>query len=143
MSKKHTKTAAPEVEPKVWKLVLPPQPTRNNDPEDHPYFHYGDAVPPDGSLGPQPKHGFWEDWRKTNPGLHLLYVKTAVRHLRLIDNQLSELHMESNLNLTDMIEAMQHQRMVLVFSNAAYWDAAEILRGLRLDAGSRIVGDEQ
>lgn len=119
-----------------WKLELPPLPQINNDPDAHPYFQYkfGRRY----QLGPEPKLGFQDDWRKKNPGLHMLYTKTAVRHLRLIDEQLTNLHNESNLNLGEMIEAIQHQRMVLVFSNAAYWDAEEILRSMGLRVGSVI-----
>ena len=70
---------------------------------------------------------FKEDHRKTNPGLHLLYVKTAVVHLTVIDECLKKLEYQSNLNMLDSIQALYKERGKLVKNNAAYADAQEIL----------------
>jgi hypothetical protein len=74
------------------------------------------------------------DHRKDNPALHMLYVKTAVQHLSIIDRQIRELSNLANLNMSDMIEAMVAQREKLIEENAAYFDAEHILEILRGNA---------
>lgn len=77
------------------------------------------------------------DFRKENPKLHMLYVKWACRHLTIIDRQIRELHELSNLNMLDMIAAMDEQRRKLIRENAAYHDANEILKEIRIGNGHR------
>lgn len=77
-------------------------------------------------------HVFEQDQRKENPGLHMLYTCTAVEHLRLIDNSIRRMWDTSNLNMHDMIGAMQEQRDKLVNTNAAYAQADAILHSLKL-----------
>jgi hypothetical protein len=89
---------------------------------------------------------FKVDYRQSNPGLHMLYVKTAVDHLALIDRQMAELSGRANGNLLDMVEAMEKQREKLVTENAAYFDAAhilEILRGTANPSGMKVGRDEE
>jgi hypothetical protein len=74
---------------------------------------------------------FTEDRRTDNPGLHLLYVKWAIMHLRSIDNALKDLERHSNLNLLDIMQAMHVERQKLVDTNAAYADAQEIITAYR------------
>ena len=73
---------------------------------------------------------FSQDWRKTNPGLHLLYVKTAVKHLVAIDDMLLKLNDFSNGNMMGAIEALDNERAKLVKTNAAYADADEIIKSI-------------
>lgn len=70
---------------------------------------------------------FMFDHRKTNPTLHLLYVKTAVQHLLILDSFLVRLHNLANLNLVEAISALSKERERLVKTNAAYADAQEII----------------
>lgn len=72
-------------------------------------------------------NGFKLDLRKENPGLHLLYVKWAVKHLVLLDSMIQRLWSEANLNLWDAGMALKKERDRLVKKNAAYADAQEIL----------------
>ena len=44
---------------------------------------------------------FKEDYRKSNAALHLLYTKSAVKHLRLLDRILLDLNNMANLNMLD------------------------------------------
>lgn len=81
---------------------------------------------------PNAKPTFEQDHRKTNPGLHLFYVKTAVTHLRTIDKCQEALGNHSNGNLLDMQVAINTQRWLLVANDAAYADAQEILESLDL-----------
>lgn len=67
------------------------------------------------------------DFRKEKPALHLLYVKWACKHLTIIDECMQRLSDQSNLNLTDMLAAMEQERAKLILENAAYADAQEIL----------------
>ena len=85
----------------------------------------------------QPTSSF-ADHRKTNPGLHLLYVKWAVQHLRAIDLAIQSLGRFSNLNLIDSLSALQIERAKLVEGNAAYTEAHAILYVLGLDAESEV-----
>ena len=69
--------------------------------------------------------------KKNNAGLHLLYVKWAVRHLALIDECIKKLGDQSNINLYDMISAMVIERDKLITTNEAYRDAKEILDSIK------------
>jgi hypothetical protein len=80
---------------------------------------------------PPPKE-FVEDRRKDNPGLHMHYVKTAVGHLMLIDNSYKSFCEQSNFNVYGFIEAIKNERLRLCTTNAAYWDANEILDSIGL-----------
>lgn len=70
---------------------------------------------------------FKEDHRETNPSLHMLYTKWAVRHLTLIDQILEAIASEANGNLLPLYASVEKQRKRLVTRNAAYHDAQEIL----------------
>lgn len=72
-----------------------------------------------------------KDHRESNPGLHLLYVKWAVLHLKEIDNCMEKLLKFSNINLHDVVQAMHLEREKLITENAAYADANEILLSLQ------------
>ena len=74
---------------------------------------------------------FTIDNRDSNPHLHMLYVKWAVKHLVAIDKAIECLSDMHNLNLFDIIEAMQIQRDKLINENAAYADADEILNSIK------------
>lgn len=76
----------------------------------------------------QKKSPFQTDFRKTNPNLHMFYVKQAVLHLREIDRAIRSLDRLSNLNMSDVIQAMLTERKRLVEENAAYADAQEIIQ---------------
>lgn len=67
------------------------------------------------------------DVRQSNPGLHLLYVKWAVKHLTMLDRMLHELGSCSNINMNDAFRALFNQRRYLVENNPAYGDAHEML----------------
>lgn len=69
-----------------------------------------------------------EDYHETNPGLHLLYVKYAIGHLRAIDDALKTFSDFSNLNMHGPQQALYEQRLLLVKRNMAYADADEIIR---------------
>ncbi len=73
---------------------------------------------------------FKKDWRVENPGLHLLYVKLGVQHLRAIDECRERLLAFSNLNLWDAALALARERAKLVRENAAYADANEVLKSI-------------
>jgi hypothetical protein len=73
---------------------------------------------------------FKEDHRTENPALHLLYVKTGVKHLRAIDECMKKFQEFSNLNLYGAMDALRKERAKLVTENAAYADADEILLSL-------------
>lgn len=74
---------------------------------------------------------FSSDHRRDNPNLHMLYVKTAVRHLTMVDRMVKELYEESNWNATLFAEALSEKRDHMVESDAAYADADEMIRQLR------------
>lgn len=76
------------------------------------------------------KSQFASDFRKSKPNLHMLYVKWACQHLVAIDQCLERLDSFSNLNLADIMVAMQEERAKLLRENAAYADAQEILEGI-------------
>lgn len=73
---------------------------------------------------------FTSDYRKTNPSLHMLYVKTACRHLAMLDQTIQRFVMEANLNLHDSMGALIEERQKLVQTSAAHADADEILQDL-------------
>lgn len=64
---------------------------------------------------------------ENNPGLHLFYVKKAVKHLRLIDNIIDRLGWESSTNLMSLIQSIGEERQKLIDTNPAFKDAREIL----------------
>ena len=74
---------------------------------------------------------FKVDHREENAGLHLLYVKTAVKHLKYIDEVLGKLDDFANMNILDLSCAIQKERTKLVKENAAYADADEIVQIFR------------
>jgi uncharacterized 2Fe-2S/4Fe-4S cluster protein (DUF4445 family) len=78
-------------------------------------------------MAEQTEKKFEHDVREENPGLHLLYVKTAVKHLTLIDRMLQVVEDQANLNMLDLLTAMAAERQKLLDTNAAYADAQEIL----------------
>lgn len=90
----------------------------------------------------QKNQEFATDFREKKPALHLLYVKWACKHLTVIDDCIQRLSDLSNLNLTDMIAAMQEQRDKLVAENAAYVDAQEILDSIAGLDGKRDKDDK-
>lgn len=69
--------------------------------------------------------------RETNPGLHLLYVKTACKHLAMIDSMIKRVSACSNLNMDNLMFAIIDEREKLVTDDAAYADADEILQSLK------------
>jgi len=73
---------------------------------------------------------FTQDFRKENPGLHLLYVKTAVKHLHLIGQMMRQASDCSNMNMLGVYDALLKEREILVTTNAAYADADEILKSI-------------
>lgn len=74
-----------------------------------------------------PGDDFESDFRKTNPPLHLFYVKLACRNLSIIDRHLMELDAASSTSLADLSVAVRRERQKLVEEDAAYADAHEIL----------------
>lgn len=82
---------------------------------------------------------FTEDWRKDNPGLHMLYVKSALEHLTAIDLAIARFDSFSNLNMMDPIAALGGARSKLVNTNAAYYDASTMIDSIektrRLQSG--------
>lgn len=80
------------------------------------------------------------DFSEENPGLHLLYVKWACKHLAMIDKMIAKLHNQSNTNLHDFITALQEVRAAKVHTCRAYRDADEILVMIR--TGKDPVADE-
>jgi hypothetical protein len=82
------------------------------------------------------------DHRKSNPRLHMLYVKWAVRHLAIIDRILDEVWGLGNLNMTDVAVAVQTERKKLVESNPAYLDADLIIKHYQSGQSGRPLSDE-
>lgn len=70
---------------------------------------------------------FESDFRVKNPALHMLYTKTAVKHLIAIDETIKMFCEMANGNLLGVIDSLQIERMTLVNVNAAYAEANEIL----------------
>lgn len=73
---------------------------------------------------------FPKDHRQTNPGLHMLYTKTAVVHLVEIDKAIRTFGNFANLNMLDIQSALFTERKKLVTENAAYAEADEILKSI-------------
>jgi hypothetical protein len=73
---------------------------------------------------------FKNDYRQSNPGLHLLYVKWAVAHLAAADRMIRELYGFANLNAREMGVALEDAYARLVATDAAYADADEIVRSV-------------
>lgn len=71
---------------------------------------------------------FKTDFRKTNPTLHLLYVKWAVANLVVIDRAIKQLEKQANISLYGTIYALIKERNKLLKEDAAYADANEILQ---------------
>jgi len=76
-------------------------------------------------------HEFEQDHRKSNPGLHLLYVKWAIQHLTTINVSIEKISKYSNLNMFDILNAMWKEREKLIKNNAAYADAQEIISSIQ------------
>lgn len=71
---------------------------------------------------------FKSDFRKTNPALHLLYVKWAVANLVAIDRAIKKLEKLACFSLYGSIAALFKERDRLVKEDAAHADAFEILQ---------------
>jgi len=76
------------------------------------------------------KKSYEFDQRKNNPGLHMLYTKTAIIHLVAIRKMLKKLYSFANTNMTDMIIAIHEQEEKLIETSAAYAEANEILTSI-------------
>ena len=71
---------------------------------------------------------FKSDFRKTNPALHLLYVKWAVANLVAIDHATKKLEKQCHCSLFEAIGALVKEKSRLVKEDAAHADAYEILQ---------------
>jgi hypothetical protein len=78
-------------------------------------------------LKKDPKEGS----RKTNPGLHALYVGWAVKHLAVIEECTLKISNLANLNMNDILIAIYKEKEKLIKINPAYMDAMEILNSIR------------
>jgi len=87
-------------------------------------------------------HVFKEDWRKTNPSLHILYMTWAVEHLRAVDEALTKFHDFANLNMHGPIASLEEARNTLTNENAAYYQADQMLKSVGLVVGARVVSPE-
>lgn len=92
----------------------------------HTYYLLDDTTPwiPESEVS---RCQYEADHRCSNPGLHMLYVKSAVKHLAILDRMIAELYGQSNLNLTDAICGLQEAREKLLRTNPAYIDAQEVI----------------
>lgn len=81
--------------------------------------------------------GFKEDYSEKNPGLHLLYVKWAVKHLYEVNKMIIRLDQFHNVNMVDFVLAIIKEKEKIIKSNKAYFDANEIIEsiGLGLEKG--------
>jgi hypothetical protein len=79
----------------------------------------------------KPEPDYIEDYRKTNPDLHQLYTKWAVRNLAIIDQAIHRLCDIAQVTMVDMVTAMQAERQKLIDNHASYADADEILKSVR------------
>ncbi len=68
------------------------------------------------------------DHSKSNPGLHMLYVKSAVRTLLDIDSALAEFYGRANGNYLDTIIAVQKARADLIKYDQAFVDAQDFVK---------------
>lgn len=64
----------------------------------------------------------------TNPGLYLLHIKDAFKHLLFIDAMLKKLRNFSNINMLDLIHAIEVERKKLTTKNPAYDDADDLIQ---------------
>ena len=78
---------------------------------------------------------FPEDYRKSNPGLHMLYTKWAIPHLVEIDKAIHKFDSFSNLNMLGVTIALFKEREKLVKENAAYAEADAILKTIQKHGG--------
>jgi hypothetical protein len=72
----------------------------------------------------------FQDVSVSNPKLHTLFVKVAVKHLVVIDKCIDNLLQFSSIHMLGFVEAINHERNVLTRDNAAYADASEILQSI-------------
>jgi hypothetical protein len=81
---------------------------------------------------PQPKqpHQFLHDERNANQKLHLLYMKWAIKHLMALDCIQKEIGEFANGNLLGVQVALERERRTLIQTNAAYFDAQEVLHSI-------------
>lgn len=86
------------------------------------------AKPSNDSAQPLTNTGrFKHDHRKTNPGLHRLYVEWAVRHLAVYEQAMRAFGNESNLNMLDGLYVLGAERAKLIRENAAYAEADKLI----------------
>lgn len=78
---------------------------------------------------------FSEDYRESNPKLHMLYTKWAIPHLVEIDKALRKFDSFSNLNMLGVTIALFKEREKLVKENAAYAEADAILKTIQKCGG--------
>lgn len=71
---------------------------------------------------------FERDERKTNPGLHRLYVEWAVKHLAVFEKAIQAFSTQSNLNALDGPAALFTERDKLIQTNAAYAEADKLIK---------------
>lgn len=71
---------------------------------------------------------FQSDFRKTNPALHLLYVKWAVANLVTLDRAIKQIEKRGHNSLNEACRALIKERNKLVKEDAAHADANEILQ---------------
>lgn len=90
------------------------------------------ASPPNTYIGKTPPREYEYDVSLSNPGLHELYVNTAMIHLKAINKMIKKVDRFSNVNMMDLQGALWDNRQKLIDENTAYRDAAA-----RLMAGHR------
>lgn len=75
---------------------------------------------------------FEEDHRRTNPGLHNLYVRGAYEDLRIVRACLDELEARSRVPASIMAGALHEAMQKEIERSAAFFEAAALLfTGLR------------
>jgi hypothetical protein len=72
-----------------------------------------------------------QEARRENPGLHALYVRTAVQHILALNKAIDDLGRFSNTNLMDAQIALVKARDFLIDTDPAFVDANEILDGIQ------------
>lgn len=87
---------------------------------------FGKAKPKKARKKKEPN--FSTDWRKDNPGLHLHYVKSAVRHLMLLHTLTKVLWDQSNWKTTEIAWAIDKAIKKNISEDAAWYDADEIIK---------------
>ena len=80
-----------------------------------------------------------ESYRDSDPGLHYLYVRSAIKHLIAIDQVIQRLWDFSNMNLLDSCDALMKERKHLLDTKAAYAEADEWLKEIRAEQQKGIV----